>query len=100
MHTNWIVLPTSPAPPVFNGAIQALLVMGRENSETYGTGGRRVQQQLGSKRMKTDGKTLFLLLFIYFLAETGAGSENADSKTESEYADIQKRINTDREPKN
>jgi hypothetical protein len=35
--------------------------------------------------MKTDGKPLFLLPFLYFLAETGAGSENAGSKTESEY---------------
>jgi hypothetical protein len=50
--------------------------------------------------MKTDGKTLFLLPFIYFLAETGAGSENAGSKTESEYADLRKRTNMDGEPKN
>jgi hypothetical protein len=51
-------------------------------------------------RMETDGKTLFLLLFLYFLAETGAGSENAGSKTESEYMDIRKRTNTDGEPEN
>jgi hypothetical protein len=50
--------------------------------------------------MKTDGKTLFLLPFLYFLAETRAGSENTGSKTELEYADIRKRINTDVEPKN
>jgi hypothetical protein len=50
--------------------------------------------------METDGKTLFLLPFLYFLAETGVGSENAGSKTESEYADIRKRTNTDEEPEN
>jgi hypothetical protein len=49
----------------------------------------------GEVGMKTDGKTLFLLLFLYFFAKTGAGS-----KIESEYADIRKRINTDGEPKN
>jgi hypothetical protein len=49
---------------------------------------------------KTDGKTLFLLPFLYFLAETGAGSENAGLKTELEYADIWKRTNTDGEPEN
>jgi hypothetical protein len=53
--------------------------------------------------IKTEGngrKTLFLLPFLYFLVETGAGSENAGSKTESGYADIRKRTNTDGEPKN
>jgi hypothetical protein len=50
--------------------------------------------------MKTDRKTLFLLSFLYFLAETGAGSKNAGSKTESEYADIRKRTNTDGELEN
>jgi hypothetical protein len=50
--------------------------------------------------MKTDGKTLFLLPFLYFLPETGAGSENMGSKTESEYTDIRKRTNTDGELKN
>jgi len=37
--------------------------------------------------MKTDGKTSFLLLFLYFLAETGSG-----------YAEVRKRTNTDVEP--
>jgi hypothetical protein len=37
---------------------------------------------------------------IFFLAETGAGSENTGSKTESEYADIRKRTNMDGELKN
>jgi hypothetical protein len=53
--------------------------------------------------MKTDGngrKNLFLLPFLYFLVETGAGSENAGTKTESEYADIRKRTDTDGEPEN
>jgi hypothetical protein len=50
--------------------------------------------------MKTDGKTLFLLPFLYFLAETGSGSENAGLETESGYADVQKRTNTDGEPEN
>jgi hypothetical protein len=50
--------------------------------------------------MKTDRKTLFLLSFLYFLAETGSGSENAGLKTESGYADARKRINTDGEPEN
>jgi hypothetical protein len=34
------------------------------------------------------------------LAETESGSENTGSETESEYADIRKRTNTDGEPKN
>jgi hypothetical protein len=50
--------------------------------------------------MEMDGKTLFVLPFLYFLVETGAGLENAGSKTESEYADIQKWTNTDGEPEN
>jgi hypothetical protein len=50
--------------------------------------------------MKTDGKTLLLLLFLFFLAETGSGSENAGLETESGYADARKRPNTDGEPKN
>jgi hypothetical protein len=59
-----------------------------------------VYKQLLCLVMKTDGKTIFLLLFLYFLAETGAGSDNAGSKIESEYADIRKRTNTDGEPEN
>jgi hypothetical protein len=54
--------------------------------------------------MKTDGNgrknPISTSVSIFFLAETGAGSENAGSKTESEYADIQKRTNTDGEPEN
>jgi hypothetical protein len=50
--------------------------------------------------MKMDGKTLFLLLFLYFLAETGSVSENAGLETESGYADTRKRTNTDGEPEN
>jgi hypothetical protein len=34
------------------------------------------------------------------LVKTEAGSENAGSKTESEYTEIRKRTNTDGEPKN
>jgi len=45
--------------------------------------------------MKTDGKTSFLLLFLYFLAETGSGSENTGMETESKYTEVQKRTNTD-----
>jgi hypothetical protein len=45
--------------------------------------------------MKTDGKTLFLLLFLYFLAKTGSGLE-----MESAYADARKRTNTDGDPEN
>jgi hypothetical protein len=73
MHTNWIVLPTSPAPPVFNGAIQALLVMGRENSETYGTGGRRVQQQLGIKTDENGRKNLISTFVSIFFGGKGSG---------------------------
>jgi hypothetical protein len=50
-------------------------------------------------RKRTE-KTIFLLPFLYFLAKTGSGSENMGSKTESEYADIRKRTNTDGEPEN
>jgi hypothetical protein len=50
--------------------------------------------------MKTDGKTLFLLLFLYFLVETRSGSENAGLETESGYADARKRTNTDEELEN
>jgi hypothetical protein len=51
--------------------------------------------------MKTDGKTLFVLSFLYFfLAKTGLGSENTGLKIESGYADARKRINTDGEPEN
>jgi hypothetical protein len=50
--------------------------------------------------MKTNGKTLFLLSFLYFLAEIGSGSENAGLKTESGYANKRKQTNTDGEPKN
>jgi hypothetical protein len=54
--------------------------------------------------MKTDGngqkKSYFYFRFYIFLTETGAGSENTGSKTQSEYADIRKRTNTDGEPKN
>jgi hypothetical protein len=42
----------------------------------------------------------FYFRFYIFLVETGEGSENAGSKIESEYADIQKRTNTDGEPEN
>jgi hypothetical protein len=37
---------------------------------------------------------------IFFLTETKSGSENTGSETESKYADIRKRTNTDGEPKN
>jgi hypothetical protein len=50
--------------------------------------------------MKTDGKTLFLLPFLYFLAEMGSGFENAGLETESGYVDARKRTNMDGEPKN
>jgi hypothetical protein len=43
--------------------------------------------------MKTDGKTQFLLLFLYLLAEMGSGSENAGSETEPKYTDVRKRTN-------
>ena len=48
--------------------------------------------------MKTDGKNSFLLLFLYFLAETGSGSENTGTETGSDYAKVRKRTNTDAEP--
>ena len=44
------------------------------------------------------GKTLFLLPFLYFLTETGSGSENTGTETESDYAEVRKRTNTDVEP--
>jgi hypothetical protein len=54
--------------------------------------------------MKTDGngrkKPISTSVSIFFLAETGPGSENAGSETESEYADMRKRTNTDGEPEN
>jgi hypothetical protein len=50
--------------------------------------------------VKTDGKTLFLLPFLFFFVETGSGSENTGLKTKSGYVDAQKRINTDGEPEN
>jgi hypothetical protein len=50
--------------------------------------------------MKTDGKSLFLLSFLYFLAKTGSGSENVSLETESGYVDTRKQTNTDREPEN
>jgi hypothetical protein len=50
-------------------------------------------------RKRTE-KPYFYLNFYIFLAETGAGLENAGSKMESEYADIRKRTNTDEEPEN
>jgi hypothetical protein len=50
--------------------------------------------------MKKDRKTLFLLLFLYFLAEMESGSENAGLETESGYVDARKRTNTDGEPEN
>jgi hypothetical protein len=56
-----------------------------------------IRDENGRKRMK---RTIFLLSFLYFFVETRAGSENAGSKTESEYADIRKRTNTDGEPEN
>jgi hypothetical protein len=35
---------------------------------------------------------------IFFLTKTGSGSENTGLKTESGYANVRKRTNTDREP--
>jgi hypothetical protein len=51
----------------------------------------------GRKRME---KPYFYFCFYIFFAEMGPGSENTGSKTESEYADIRKRTNTDGEPEN
>jgi hypothetical protein len=45
-------------------------------------------------------KPYFYFRFYIFLAKTGAGLENAASKTESEFADIWKQTNTDGELKN
>jgi hypothetical protein len=54
--------------------------------------------------MKTDGNgrknPISTSVSIFFLAETGPGSENAGLKTKSEYADIRKQTNTDFEPEN
>jgi hypothetical protein len=53
--------------------------------------------------MKTDGdgrKNPISTSVSIFFCETGAGSKNAGSKTESEYADIWKQKNTDGEPEN
>jgi hypothetical protein len=60
----------------------------------------RVREDIRSCAMKTNGKTLFLFSFIYFLIETRAGLKNTCSKTESENTYIRKRTNTDKEPKN
>ena len=35
---------------------------------------------------------------IFFLTETGSGSENTGTETGSDYAEVQKRTNTDVEP--
>jgi len=43
-------------------------------------------------------KISFLLLFLYFLAKTGSGSENTGTETVSDYAEVRKRTNTDVEP--
>jgi hypothetical protein len=58
--------------------------------------------QVGMKtdRNRRGEKSYFYFCFYIFLVEMGAGSENAGSKTESEYADIRKRTNTDGEPVN
>jgi hypothetical protein len=50
-------------------------------------------------RKRTE-KPYFYFRFYIFLAETESGSENTGSETESEYADIRKRTNTDGEPEN
>jgi hypothetical protein len=50
-------------------------------------------------RKRTE-KPYFYFSFYIFLAETESGSENTGSETESEYADIRKRTNTDGEPEN
>jgi hypothetical protein len=51
-------------------------------------------------RTKTDGKTLFLLTFLYFFMKIGSGLENTGLETESGYANARKRTNTDGEPEN
>ena len=53
---------------------------------------------LAIKWTETEGKTQFLLLFIYFLAETGSDSENTSTEMGSDYAEVRKRTNTDVEP--
>jgi hypothetical protein len=54
--------------------------------------------------MKTDGNgrknPISTSVSIFFLAKTESGLENTGSETESEYADIRKRTNTDGEPEN
>jgi hypothetical protein len=53
--------------------------------------------------MKTDGngrKNPISTSISIFFGGNGIGSENTGSKTESEYADIRKRTNTDGEPEN
>jgi hypothetical protein len=50
--------------------------------------------------LKRTEKTIFLLMFLYFLAETRAGSENTGLEIKSGYADARKRTNTDGEPEN
>jgi hypothetical protein len=50
-------------------------------------------------RKRTE-KPYFYFRFYIFLAETKSGSENTGSETESEYADIRKRTNTNGEPEN
>jgi hypothetical protein len=51
-------------------------------------------------RRKRTEKLYFYFRFYIFLAKTGSGSENTGSETESEYADIRKRTNTDGKPEN
>jgi len=52
--------------------------------------------------MKMDGNRRKNLIstsvFIFFLAETGSGSENTGTETGSGYAEVRKRTNTDVEP--
>ena len=40
-------------------------------------------------------KISFLFLFLYFLAEIGWGSKNTGTETGSDYAEVQKRTDTD-----
>ena len=60
-----------------------------------GGGEEGVERSKGAREvaMKTDGKILFLLSFLYFLVETESGSENTGTETGSGYAE-----NTDVEP--
>jgi hypothetical protein len=48
--------------------------------------------------MKTDGKTSFLLPFLYVLVETESGLENTSTETASGYAEVRKQTNMDVEP--